>query len=244
MRLPRLSKLYKLPGVLSDFLAFRRAATSAGVRPPRLRDIRAMVEDATATTGFDTQYVYHCGWAARELARRLPARHVDISSALWFVSVASAICPIEHYDYRPPALVLPNVKVGACDLLNMPFADRSIESLSCMHVIEHVGLGRYGDAIDPLGDRKAMSELSRVLAPGGVLLFVTPVGKPRTVFNAHRIYAYEEIMAAFPGLVVESFALITDGKHGGRLVLDADPAEVAEQKYGCGCWVFRRPVEA
>ena len=109
-----------------------------------------------------------------------------------------------------------------------------------MHVIEHVGLGRYGDALDPQGDRKAMAELSRVLAPGGVFLFATPVGRPRTVFNAHRIYSYEEIISAFPDLTVESFALITDGKHGSKLVFDADPAQVAEQKYGCGCWVFRK----
>jgi SAM-dependent methyltransferase len=242
VHLPRFSKLHRLPGFLQAFAAYRRAALAAGARLPAFSDTRAMVEDATANTGFDAQYVYHCGWAARELARRLPERHVDVGSALWFVSTASAICPIEHYDYRPPALSLPNVFVGAADLLNLPFADASLASLSCMHVVEHVGLGRYGDALDPMGDRKAMAQLQRVLAPGGVLLFVTPVGKPRIVFNAHRIYAYEEITSAFPELEVESFALITDGRHGAKLVLDADPAQVAEQKYGCGCWVFRRPA--
>ncbi|MDB5570125.1 MAG: putative SAM-dependent methyltransferase [Hyphomicrobiales bacterium] len=244
MHLPRLSQFHRLPGFLRAFAAYRSAAAALGARLPRLGDTRAMVEDATATTGFDSQYVYHCGWAARELARMKPERHVDISSALWFVSTASAICPIDHYDYRPPALDMPNVTVGASDLLNLPFADASVPSLSCMHVIEHVGLGRYGDALDPLGDRKAMAQLQRVLAPGGALLFVTPVGKPRVVFNAHRIYAYEEITAAFPELEVESFALITDGRHGAKLVFNADPAQVAEQKYGCGCWVFRKPRKA
>lgn len=243
MRLPPLSKLHKSTPFMRDFLRYRRDARRLGAPVPALRDMRPMMEDATADTGFDAQYIYHCGWAARELARRRPERHVDVSSALWFVATASAICPIDHYDYRPPALSLPDVTVGACDLLKLPFADRSVASLSCMHVVEHVGLGRYGDALDPVGDRKAMAELSRVLAPGGVLLFATPVGRPRTVFNAHRIYSYEQILAAFPELEVESFALITDGRHGGTLVLDADPAMVAEQKYGCGCWVFRRPAE-
>ena len=242
MHLPRLSKFHRLPRFLRDFAQYRRAAAQNGARAPLLRDLYAMVDDATPRTGFDAHYIYHCGWAARELARRRPERHVDISSALWFVSVASAICPIAHYDYRPPALNLPNVEVGAADLLKLPFADRSLASLSCMHVVEHVGLGRYGDALDPLGDRKAMQELERVLAPGGVLLFATPVGRSRTMFNAHRVYSYAEITTAFPRLVVESFALITDGRHGGKLIFDADPALVAEQKYGCGCWVFRRPA--
>jgi len=240
MRFPALSKFHRLPRFFADFGAFRRAAVVGGARVPKLRDARAMVEDATPRTGFDAQYIYHCGWAARELARRPPERHVDFSSALWFVSIASAICHIDHYDYRPPALEMPNVGVGACDLQRLPFEDKSLASISCMHVVEHIGLGRYGDALDPLGDRKAMQELSRVLTPGGTLLFATPVGKPRTVFNAHRIYAYEEITAAFPELKVESFALVTDGKHGSKLIFDADPALVAEQKYGCGCWVFRR----
>jgi len=47
-----------------------------------------------------------------------------------------------------------------------------------MNVVEHVGLGRYGEPLDPEGDIKAMRELRRVLAPGGSLLFVVPVGRP------------------------------------------------------------------
>jgi SAM-dependent methyltransferase len=200
------------------------------------------MEDATSTTSFDTHYLYHCSWAARELAKRLPNAHVDFSSSLWFVGIGSAICPIEHYDYRPPNLVLPNLNVGSCDLTQLPFADRTLHSVSCMHVVEHIGLGRYGDRIDAAGDRRAMSELAPVLAPGGVLLFVVPVGQPRVIFNAHRIYSYDDIVEAFPDLQVESFSLITDKRNGGKFIADADPALVPAQKYGCGCWIFRRPV--
>ncbi len=244
MHLPPISQLHRLPEFIRDFLQYRRMAAEQKTRLPLLRDWRPRMEDATATTGFDAQYLYHCSWAARELAARKPQRHVDFSSSLWFVGLGSAICPIEHYDYRPPELSLDNVKVGSCDLMQLPFADNTLASISCMHVIEHIGLGRYGDHIDATGDRKAMQELARVLAPGGTLLFATPVGRPRIVFNAHRIYSYEEILAAFPELTVESFALITDGRHGGKLVVNADPAMVAEQRYGCGCWVFRKPAKA
>jgi hypothetical protein len=69
-----------------------------------------------------------------------------------------------------------------------------------MHVVEHVGLGSYGDSLDPNGDLKAMSELKRVLSINGNLLFVVPVGKPRVMFNAHRIYSYEQIIECFKGI--------------------------------------------
>ena len=62
-----------------------------------------------------------------------------------FRRIGSAFVPIEHYDYRPPDIRLDNLESGFADLLNLPFSDRSIASLSCMHVVEHVGLGRYGE---------------------------------------------------------------------------------------------------
>jgi len=105
--------------------------------------------DNTAETIFDRHYVYHTAWAARLLQRTKPLKHVDLSSCLRFVGIASAFVPIRHYDYRPPAIALPDLTTAHADLLNLPFDDKSISSLSCMHVIEHVGLGRYGDPLDP-----------------------------------------------------------------------------------------------
>lgn len=229
------------PSYLRDLIRFRRTSRALGRPVPKLSKIRP-INEATGTTGFDTHYVYHTGWAARVLARLKPAHHVDIGSSLFFVSNVSAHVPMTHYDYRPPAFAIPGAEVGAADLLALSFADGSIPSLSCMHVIEHVGLGRYGDTLDPMGDARACSELKRVLAPGGHLLFVTPVGRPEIHFNAHRIYSFESVMVLFEGLELAEFALITDKRDGAMLVMDADPARVARQRYGCGCFLFRKPA--
>ena len=105
-----------------------------------------------------------------------------------------------------------------------------------------VGLGRYGDPLDPDGDIKAMRELQRVVAPEGSLLFVTPVGRPQIRFNAHRIYAYEQIRDAFSELRIEQFSLVPDHGGDGGLIEDADPAIVSKQRYACGCFWFRRPA--
>jgi SAM-dependent methyltransferase len=206
--------------------------------PVDWEDRHPCLEDATATTGFDRHYVYHPAWAARIVAERAPALHVDIASTLHFSSQLSAFVPVAYFDYRPADLWLDNLISGAVDLTALPFEDGSLDSLSCMHTVEHIGLGRYGDPLDPLGDRKAAAELARVLAPGGSLLFVVPVGTPRIMFNAHRIYGYEQVLDLFPGLTVAEFALIPEDGRDGGLIRDADPALVAGQRYGCGCFHF------
>ena len=201
-------------------------------------DERLMIlgED-TATTAFDAHYVYHTAWAARILAKERPALHVDISSDLRFVTLVSAFVPIEFYDYRPVEMSLSGLTSKAGDLMNLPFKDESASSLSCMHVIEHIGLERYGDPLDPKGDIKAMNELKRVLAKGGSLFFVTPIGgKARIQYNAHRIYTYEMILKAFAPLKLQSFALVTDE---GKYIENSSGAEADKQKYGCGCFHFK-----
>lgn len=193
----------------------------------------------TPQTSFDRHYVYHTGWAARILSETRPERHVDISSSVYFVGLVSAFLSIEHYDYRPPDLRLNNIKMGFADLHSLPFRDGSLASLSCMHVVEHVGLGRYGDPLDPEGDAKAMRELARVLAPAGQLLFVVPVGRPHICFNAHRVYSYDMILTAFSDLQLVEFKLVPDRESDGGLI-EATPEMVAAQEYGCGCFLFQK----
>lgn len=219
-------------------------AESARVRPelpmgwedrwPRLRD-------KTSHLPFDAHYVYHTAWAARVVAAYRPTKHIDISSYTYFSTLVSAFLPVEFYDYRPAEITLSNLTCGAADLCNLTFADRSVESISCMHTIEHIGMGRYGDPIDPSGDRKALSELERVVAPGGSLLVVMPTGKPRIQFNAHRIYDPQMIEDYLPELRLEAWSLLPDDTSGG--LLESPSREVAlQQKYGCGCYWFKRPA--
>ncbi|MBT0653026.1 DUF268 domain-containing protein [Geomobilimonas luticola] len=197
--------------------------------------------DKTTQTGFDRHYVYHPAWAARVLAQTKPKCHIDISSSVNFCSQVSAFIPVMFYDYRPADLNLPGLTCEAADLLALPFADRSISSLSCMHVVEHVGLGRYGDPLDPDGDMKAIVELKRVLAINGNLLFVVPVGgNPRIMFNAHRIYTYAQIAEYFSNLELMEFALVTDDPKDGGLLRNASKEMADAQKYGCGCFWFRK----
>lgn len=225
-----------------EFLKFKKRTTKASKRfEIRWADRYPCFDDQTNSTAFDRHYIYHPAWAARILAQTFPKEHVDISSILHFCTLVSAFIPIKYYDYRPADLKLENLTSESADLLSLPFTDGSIQSLSCMHVVEHVGLGRYGDPLDPNGDLKAIAELKRVLMPGGILLFVVPVGgSSKIMFNAHRIYRYDQIIDYFRDLELKEFALIPDRPEHGGLVRNSPKNLADTQGYGCGCFCFRK----
>jgi hypothetical protein len=232
----------KLAAFRAEFDDFARRCGSAG-RPLTVSwdDVHPCLDDRTADTPFDRHYLYHPAWAARVLSRTRPRRHVDISSIVSFSAIISAFIPVDFFDFRPADIRLSDFKADAVDLLRLPFADNSIESLSCMHVLEHVGLGRYGDPMDPDGDLKAIRELTRVLARGGTLLVAVPVGKPCIAFNAHRIYDHAAFRDHFAGMELVEFALIRQHASAEGLILDPPDELVRAESYGCGCYWFRKP---
>ena len=199
------------------------------------KNSRPYLDDKTTTTGFDAHYVYHPAWASRIVKLINPSVHVDISSTLHFCTQLSAFIPVDFYDYRPAILNLDNLQSLKADLTNLHFESNSIECISCMHTIEHIGLGRYGDPIDSDGDIKAINELKRVVKNGGSILFVVPVGKPTIVFNAHRIYRASDIVKLFSGFTLSNFSLVKDNN---EYINNASISQADDQKYGCGCFWF------
>lgn len=235
-----LRKAWASINFIFEFRWFKKISNSRTDFSIEWKDRYPCLSDKTTNTGFDRHYVFHTAWAARIVAETMPEKHIDISSSLYFCSIVSAFVNTEFYDYRPANLNLGNLKSRSGDLLKLPFPDNSVASLSTMHVVEHIGLGRYGDPVDPMGDIKAIHELTRVLADDGNLLFVVPVGAPRIMFNAHRIYSYEQILKYFSDLTLMEFALIPDDENEGGLIRNASPTLVLTQSYACGCFHFKK----
>jgi len=241
--LKKLIRIGLTPFVLGEYFVYKNLLEN---KPSRfsllLKDFHPQIKDKTVTTGFDRHYVYHTSWAARIIAETKPLKHIDISSSLYFSGLVSAFVPVDFYDYRPADLRLSNLTSKHGDLMKLPFDNDSVQSLSCMHTIEHVGLGRYGDPLDPDGDIKACRELSRVLAKDGSLLFVTPLGKESNIeWNAHRIYSYDSALALFPDLKLVEFSLIPEFEKDGGLIRNADPKLLEHEHYACGCFRFIKP---
>jgi len=182
--------------------------------------------------GFDEHYVYHVAWAVRKINEVNPKIHYDISSSLHLCTTLAATIPTKFLDYRKPNLQVQNLIVGHIDI-SLENLD-PVESLSCCHVVEHIGLGRYGDNLDNTGDLKAIQNLKK--SAGKHLFFVVPVGNPCVEFNAHRIYSPVYIASLFPEFKCQEFYLIPNNgeKPSVSLIQELD------LPYACGCFHFIR----
>jgi SAM-dependent methyltransferase len=165
-------------------------------------------------------------------------RHIDIGSQSIFANLLAAAVPVTFLDYRPLSVSMNGLTRLGGDILALPFLDASVDSLSCLHVVEHIGLGRYGDPLNPLGTHAACSELQRILAPGGTLYLALPVGKPRTYFNAHRVYDPRRIVDYFSDLIMTEHSGVHDS---GEYVEKVGLGEFSRNEYACGMFRFSRP---
>jgi SAM-dependent methyltransferase len=212
---------------------YRRFARSAGARSPTLRDLDPWLADRTSTTPLDPTYFFQNAWAARRIFALNPARHVDVGSSAMAMAIVAQQVPVTMVDIRPVVLALEGIEFRAGSALALPFPDASLESLSSLCVVEHIGLGRYGDPLDVDGTEKALAEFARVLRPGGSLLVSVPVDDAcRVYFNAHRAFTrdyLERLFARFE-IVEERY------QYGPALYPEYD----ARKGFGTGLFHLRR----
>lgn len=207
-----------------------------------LKDFYPCLADRTQETPIDPQYFYQAVWGATKIWAHMPQIHVDVGSDVKFVGMLSAAVKVDFVDIRPLPVQLENLVSRAGTILNLPYKDSSVQSISSMHVIEHIGLGRYGDPIDPEGTRKACAELVRVLAPGGYLYLSAPIGTPRVQFNGQRILSIDEIRHFLSGLSLVEMAWVDNH---GRFHHQVTPESIVYDEWGgldyaLGCFVFTK----
>lgn len=152
------------------------------------------LEDKTHETFFDKYYFYQDTWAARKIFEIHPKQITDLGSTALLVGIISQFAPTVSIDIRPLPVSLPGLTCKRASITELPFETGTIEFLSSMSVMEHVGLGRYGDKLDALGSINAFMEVSRVIKPGGHFLFSVPLSHtPGLVFNAHRVFSKQQV---------------------------------------------------
>jgi len=224
------------PGYLSDWHRYKRLP---GAEPSSHMEMAPQLHDNTARSSVDSHYFNVNGWAMRRIIASHAELHVDIASQAILANLLAAVTPVVFLDYRPLHSFLDGLQSMAGSILALPFANNSLHSLSCLHVAEHIGLGRYGDPLDTQGTRKAAVELARVLAPDGNLYFALPVGRVRLCFNAHRIHSVETILSYFKGLeLIEFSGVDDDGVYSERVRLSM----FSESRYACGMFWFKKPA--
>lgn len=228
---------------LRDYFRFRRmTAKSAGASPPLLW--APMLADRYLHAGsFPKHYFHQDLWAARRLYELRPSKHVDVASRIdGFVAHVLPWCPVEVLDIRPlknPGV--PNLTFRQADLMN---PDETLlgscETVSCLHAIEHFGLGRYGDTVDPDGYVKGLHSVAALVRPGGTLLLSVPIASTsRIEFNAQRVFAAQSIVDALKGRAdLVGFSYLDDSDNLQIYQLSEHPIAIGALSYGCGLFEF------
>lgn len=226
--------LFYLPRFFNNW--FRYAKFTKSEHLPLL-DIQPCLVDWSTHTPFDAHYFYQGAWLARRVRSQNITSHVDIGSSVLTISVLSAYIDTIFVDFRPLKTTLPGLISIAGNILDLSFNTNSLRSVSCLHVIEHIGLGRYGDPIDPMGSAKAALELQRVVVSGGSLFISLPVGRERVCFNAHRVHSPTSVLEFFSGMQLMEFSYVDDdgNYHENKTIEDAEHFE-----YGCGLFHFQK----
>jgi hypothetical protein len=175
---------------LKDLYVFSRACNDKIILKPCLHDKRA------ESGSIRNEYFWQDLIVARWIFASSPRVHVDFGSRIdGFVAHVASFREVEVFDVRPVASVIPGVVFRKADLLNIDsikgFVGGGVgycDSISCLHVLEHIGLGRYGDPLHVYGYMKALRNLVSLLEANGTLYLSSPVGKQCVEFNANRIF--------------------------------------------------------
>jgi hypothetical protein len=217
-----------------DFISYRKQEQLGN----RMKlEFEPALHERNASHEFDAHYFYVNSWAFRKVTLLSPESHVDIASQVIFSSLLSAVLPVTYIDYRTLQIDLSGFSSKQGSILNLPYPSNSLKSVSCLHVAEHIGLGRYGDSLDSKGTIKACTELTRVMAPGGNLFFAVPIGKPRVCFNAHRIHSVQMILSYFENVTLEELSGVDDR---GNFHSNISFEKLNGCNYGLGLFWFKK----
>ena len=207
-----------------------------------------MLGDRTDAAGVMSGHYFHQDLlVARRVHEARPRRHVDVGSRVdGLIAHLAVFREVDVIDIRPLRSEVENVSFVQADLMSLPAElERCTDSLSCLHALEHFGLGRYGDPIDPGGYRSGLDSLTRMLEPGGILYLSVPIGPQRVEFNAHRVFSVPYLTALVSDrFEVQRFSYVDDV---GDLHADVDVAAGGDNFgciYGCGIWELRRIDDA
>lgn len=191
-------------------------------------------------------YFHQDLYVARKIFEENPRNHLDIGSRVdGFVAHVASFRVIELMDIRPIQSKVRNIVFRQADLMAelQPGLIGSFESVSSLHVAEHLGLGRYGDPIDYFGYLKALDNIEKILVRGGTFYFSVPIGAQRIEFNAHRVFSVNYLLSILtPKFHINHFSFV-DGAgdfHEEVELTDESIKSNFNCQYGCGIFVLTK----
>jgi Caenorhabditis protein of unknown function, DUF268 len=228
-----------LPRFFKDAVRFKKHYQGKIEWMPCLTD---WYEEGGAALG---EYFWQDLYVARKIFDAKPHRHIDIGSRVdGFVAHVASFREIEVFDIRPNTATVPGIVFRQADLMSLNDSlTGCCDSISCLHALEHFGLGRYGDPIDPLGYEAGLQNMAKLLSDGGVFYLSVPIGTVCVQFNAHRVFNPKELvkLAEKSGLILGGFAFVDQAD---AITESIDPEKdlslISRKNYALGIFTFRK----
>jgi SAM-dependent methyltransferase len=122
------------------------------------------------------------------------------------IGLEVGVSRIVTLDYTRATYEYPNMEwLHVNDYLDDAIKNQVLEefdTIASFSSLEHAGLGRYGDPINPNGDIEAVRQIHCMLKPGGLFFLGLPTnddGSSHIEFNAHRVYGTARLEVMFEG---------------------------------------------
>ena len=234
-----------LPFYFRDYLALKKSARQCKKKGifPFGRIWPCLGERSASAGNSKSAYFYQDLYVAQRIFINNPKHHMDVGSRIdGFVAHVASFRKISILDIRPLTDdKLQNIDFTQCDLMGkIPInLIEATDSLSCLHALEHFGLGRYGDPIHYEGYLLGLKNIYSILQPGGKLYVSVPIGEQRIEFNGQRVFSVQYLFELFePCYSIDSFSYIDDMNNFYKDVeLDEKSIKI---NYGCsrGCGIF------
>ena len=232
-----------VPSFLKDLIKLKNQSRLLRQKDFKFGKIHPCLSDRFANSGSGSGHYFHQDLLiATRIFKNNPHKHIDVGSRIdGFVAHVATFRAIEVVDIRPLNNTIKNIYFRQADLMKelpMEFED-SCDSLSCLHALEHFGLGRYGDPINWEGYKLGFDNLCSMLKPGGKFFFSVPIGPQRIEFNAHRVFSIHFLLNMFKHkFIVDEFSYVDDFGNLHENVSIED--NLSDSNFGCsfGCGIF------
>ncbi len=201
-----------------------------------------LVDFNSAAGSAKGEYFHQDLLVAKMIFDNNPKRHIDVGSRIdGFVAHVASFREIEVLDIRPLKVNKHNnIKFIQADLMNPQNINKS-DSLSCLHAIEHFGLGRYNDPIDIFGHIKGLKNLLSLLEINGILYISFPIGEKDEIhFNEQRVFHPKSILNISnvkKQLKLRRFDYIDQN---GDLHTNINLDKITNNIKGCGIYTFKK----
>lgn len=225
-----------------DLQALKRQRKSSARLFPLGIPFPCLNEMFSESGGARGHYFHQDLLVARRIFLNHPSAHVDVGSRVdGFVAHVASFRKIQVVDIRPLSGATPNMQFLKADLMapiNAALVD-CCDSLSCLHALEHFGLGRYGDPVNCDGHLVGLNNLYKMLKKGGTFYFSAPIGPQRIEFNAHRVFSVSYLLECFADKYrINQFSFVDDqgALHENTPMTDT----LVQSNFGCvfGCGIF------